>query len=119
MDPVLNYTEDSGLVSLIPETLQGGFFFTATEGFNIGYRVTLSIIDDVLGELVLPNGFSQPDVTITGQNTSRLTVSSMFLPNSSDSVPVNSFTAVFRAVKILFRDQAPRRYLNSLYFMKL
>ena len=116
-DPVLNYTEDSGPISLIPEELQNNFFFTANNGFNTGYRVTLTIVNgsnNDTGQLILPNEFSRPtDVTISGENTSQITVEYAFsrLP-SNPIVPIESFTAIFRAVQILFNDQAPRRYVD-------
>jgi len=114
MDPILNYTEDSGPILLIPESLQNQFSFTGGEGFNVGYHVTLTIVmgsNDDPGQLILPNSFSAPsDVSISGVNSSEITVdfSAMF----SNSVPLDNFTAIFRAVQILFVDQAPRRYLT-------
>lgn len=113
MNRVLNYTEDSGPILLIPENLQSGFFFTGGEGSNVGYRVTLTIVtgsNDDPGQLILPNDFSAPsNVSVRGVNSSEIIVefSTMF----SNYIPLDSFTAVFRAVRILFIDQAPRRYL--------
>ena len=112
----MNYTEDSGPISLIPEELQNNFFFTFSGGFNTGYRVTLTIVNgsnNDAGQLILPNGFSGPNnVTISGENTPQITVKYEFSPLSNSSVPVESFNAIFRAVQILFNDQAPRRYLD-------
>ena len=107
---MLNYTEDSGPISLIPVDLQSGFSFNfaGDSMYNTGFSVTLSILNgsnNDPGQLILPNGF---DVTIMGEDSSRITVeySRMF----SDNVPLEHFTAVFRNVSILFNDQAPRRY---------
>ena len=116
---MLNYTEDSGPILLIPEELQNNFFFNVTDELNTGYRVTLTIVngsDDDGGQLILPNGFSPPtDVTINGENTSQLTVEYGFssLP-SNPIVAIEGFTAIFRAVQILFNDQAPRRYVDVI-----
>lgn len=111
---MLNYTEDSGSILLIPQELQNSFSFTVSEGFNTGYLVTLTIVNrsnSDPGELILPNGFSASGVTINGANTSQITVEYIFSPLATDNtVPVDNFTAVFRAVQILFRSNAPRRY---------
>lgn len=118
MDPVLNYTEDSGPMFLIPQNLQDDFFFIAPMEFNVGYRVTLTIVtgsNDDPGQLILPNGFSDNacnDVTISAENTSQITVESMYSFSSPDSVPLDCFDAVFKAVRMLFRDNASRRYTN-------
>lgn len=110
---MLNYTEDSGPVSLIPKDLQSEFFFdfSSDSMYNTGFSVTLNILNgsnNDPGQLILPNGFSAVNVTIRGENSSRITVeySRMF----SNYVPLKSFAAVFRNVSILFNDQAPRRY---------
>ena len=119
MDPVLNYTEDTGPTLLIPESIHNEFFFNVTPGFNTGYRVTLTIVtgsNDDSGQLILPNGFSASGVTISGGNTSEITVEYVFSPSTNRTVPMNrtvpleSFNEVFRAVQILFSDNAPRRY---------
>ena len=113
---MLNYTEDSDPVSLIPEELQNNFYFTFSGGFNVGYRVTLTILNgsnNDPGQLILPNEFTRPsDVTINGENTPQITVGYEYSPLSKPDVPVDSFNATFRAVQILFNDEAPRRYLD-------
>lgn len=114
----MNYTEDSGPILLIPEELQNNFFFNVGGGFNTGYRVTLTIVNgsnDDTGQLILPYGFSRPtDVTISGENTTQMTVEYEFSPLSNPEVPIDSFNAIFRAVQIFFSDQAPRRYLSLI-----
>ena len=108
-DPVLNYTEDSGPIQLIPEDLQDDFSFTLDDGLNTGYRVTLTIINaSNTGRLLLPDNFTTPGVSISGNNTSQITVE--YLPAFSFTAPVGSFIDTFRAVRIIFGDQAPRRY---------
>ena len=114
----MNYIEDLGPISLIPEELRNDFFFNVSEGFNTGYRVTLTIVNgsnNDPGQLILPNGFSRPtNVTISGENTAQMTVEYEYSPLSNPDVPIRSFNAVFRAVQILFNDQAPRRYLRLI-----
>ena len=113
MDPVLNYTEDTGPTLLIPESIHNEFFFNVTPGFNTGYRVTLTIVtgsNNDSGQLILPNGFTTSSVTISGGNTSQIIVE--YSPLSfSRIVPLESFNEVFRAVQIQFKDNAPRRYV--------
>ena len=105
---MLTYIEDS-IIPVIPESLQVNFSFTVDDGFNTGYRVTLTIVNgSSTGELLLPDGFTRPDVSISDVNTSQITVE--YLPTFSDTAPVDSFNDIFRAVKIIFEDQAPRRY---------
>ena len=113
INPVLNYTEDSGPISLIPEDLQSGFFFNfaGDSMYNTGFSVTLTILNasnNDPGQLILPNQFSAANVEIMGDDSSRITLeySRMF----SDNVPLESFDAVFINVNILSNDQAPRRY---------
>jgi len=112
-DPVLNYTEDSGLISLIPEDIQNEFFF-ANRGMDSGFSVRLRIItgsNDDPGTLVLPKDIYTlyPSIRITGSNTSTIFVQSAV---EFDNAPVNNFTEVFRRVQISFADQAPRRYTD-------
>ena len=115
MDPVLNYTEGDGAILLIPESIQDKFFFRDTGGFSVGYRVTLTIVtgsNNDSGQLILPSGFSASNVTISGNNTSQIIVEYVFTPSTNMTVPLvplESFNKVFRAVRILFSDDAPRR----------
>lgn len=113
-DPVLNYTEDSGPILLIPESLQNDFYFMEEVDIDFGgYRVTLTIVagsNDDEGQLILPSDFSASDVTISGANTSQITVEHPFDPLNIVPTPLDSFNAVFRAVQISFNDNTPRRY---------
>lgn len=114
MDPVLNYTEDTGPILLIPESIRNEFFFNDTGGFSTGYRVTLTILtgsNDDSGRLILPSGFTAAGVTISGENTSEIIVEYEFSPLTNRIVPLESFNEVFRTVQILFSDDTPRRYV--------
>ena len=80
-----------------------------------GYRVTLTIVtgsNDDVGRLILPSDISASasDVTISGANTSQITVEHSYGRLNTDPTPLDSFNAVFRAVQISFNDSTPRRY---------
>ena len=110
MDPFLNYTEDSGLISLIPEDIQNEFFF-ASRGVDTGYSVRLRIVtgsNNDSGKLVLTESFDvlTDGISITGNDTSAIFVQSTAM---FDNAPVTDFTTVFATVQLSFKDQAPRR----------
>ena len=112
-DPVLNYTEDSDPILLIPESLQNEFSFMEDAEVDLGYRVTLTIVtgsNDDEGRLILPSDISASDVNINGANTSQITVEHSYGRFNTDPTPLDSFNAVFKAVQISFTDSTPRRY---------
>ena len=116
MDPVLNYTEDSGLIPLIPEDVLDEFFF-ANRGEDTGFSVRLHIVtgsNDDPGRLLLPEG-DYPTITTSGNNSSTI------IAQSASNAPVNviDFTAVFRTVQISFTDQAPRRYAYTCNYINI
>jgi len=110
---VLNYTEDSGLMSLIPEDVQDEFSF-ANRGVDTGYSVRLSIVrdsNDDPGRLVITESVETlPDsIGVSGNNTSTIFVQSTA---AFENAPVADFTNVFSTVQISFADQAPMRYIH-------